>query len=415
MSDANAGLDGEIENGLESILPPSPAQSNPSSDHTSDVFVGTATPNSDVAEEKGDQEGSVSTYSSEKSKRRRNHRGGAKNREKGDRKADFAVLAQHESPGSSVSGAKKSYRAGVQVRRRREQRKLYRMTSQGMEPLDGASEYGNEKYDDDYEEGAEGLESSQTGADSNEHEKMSEKDLTQTETADDIIKEDAPRQEVLQEVVGPEEIFERVDVTPKFKVEIETHSEEMMEPVDVASRELARNSTDLEETFEAVDVTHKYATESVAELEEDFEPVDVTQKYATNINENTEVPEAYTSEHDDHQSEHNTPSLTYDSDDHEDNHSEHEAADDEPLTQDIPGSPFSKLNIREEENHTHQMDVEGDETAQDSVKEKPVVSYVPAVPSEVKAVPAVVKPPPKPAVRHSVQLLSLMRPILNKN
>jgi hypothetical protein len=81
---------------------------------------------------------------------RKNHRGGAKEHARRERKASSpatpAETSSLMSAASSVSGARKnSHRAGVKYRARREAQVLYKMTSAGMELLE--PEEGEEGYD----------------------------------------------------------------------------------------------------------------------------------------------------------------------------------------------------------------------------------------------------------------------------
>jgi hypothetical protein len=141
---------------------------------------------------------------------RKNHRGGAKEHARRERKASTpntpAETPSSMSAASSVSGArKKSHRAGVKYRARREAQALYKMTSAGMELLE--PEEGEDGYDSD----GESIDGEQGHEDNEEDERHSEPDAPSLTYDSDEHEEDHEELEAPEDLFKPGEIGEVVD------------------------------------------------------------------------------------------------------------------------------------------------------------------------------------------------------------
>jgi hypothetical protein len=109
------------------------------------------------------------------------------------------------SAASSVSGTKKSHRAGVKYRARREAQALYKMTSAGMEPLEP------EEGEDGYDSEGKSINGEQDHEDEVDYERHSESDAPSLTYDSDEHGEDHEELEAPEELFKPGEIREAVD------------------------------------------------------------------------------------------------------------------------------------------------------------------------------------------------------------
>jgi len=167
---------------------------------------------------------------------RKNHRGGAKEHARRERKtsasATSADTPSSMSPASSVSGArKKNHRAGIKYKARKQAQALYGMTSAGMEPwdpLEVEDEYdsegqdldGKQEYEDDEEEQDERYSEPDAPSltyDSDAH----EGDHEELDSPDELFK---PGEDAIQKVIGSKPILDFGE-DPLAYEEVDTEAE----------------------------------------------------------------------------------------------------------------------------------------------------------------------------------------------
>jgi hypothetical protein len=182
---------------------------------------------------------------------RKNHRGGAKEHARRERKASNpntpAETTSSMSAASSVSETrKKSHRAGVKYKARREAQTLYKMTSAGMVPLEP------EEGEDGYDSEGESINGEHPHEYEVDYERHSKPDAPSLTYDSDEHEEDHEELEMPEELFKPGEIQEAVDSKLDFyggegtfayvekteaKVEIGTYEEPVDTTAEIGSYE----------------------------------------------------------------------------------------------------------------------------------------------------------------------------------